>query len=65
VFAGITAPTLLLSGSQSPSELKAATDAAAAAIRGARVRVLDGHAHIAHREDPAMVATIIREFLAT
>ena len=35
-----------------------------AAIVGARIHVLDGHAHIAHRTDPATVATVIREFLA-
>jgi pimeloyl-ACP methyl ester carboxylesterase len=63
-FRGITAPTLLLSGSESTAAIKRATDAAAAAIVGSRVQVLDGHAHIAHRTDPGMVAAIIREFLA-
>ena len=32
---------------------------------GARIHVLDGHAHIAHRTDPALVAGIIREFVGT
>ena len=63
-FSGITARTLLLSGSESTPAIKQATDAAAAAIVGARIHVLDGHAHIAHRTDPATVATVIREFLA-
>lgn len=63
-FEGITARTLLLSGSQSPPALKQATDTAAAAIPGARIRLLDGQAHIAHRTDPAMVAAVVREFLA-
>ncbi|WP_203453516.1 alpha/beta fold hydrolase [Jiangella aurantiaca] len=63
-FASVSAPTLLLSGSESPPEVKSATDAAAAAIRGARVHVLEGHAHIAHREHPAMVADLIRRFIA-
>lgn len=58
-------PTLLLSGSESPPDLKQATAAARAAIPGARVRVLAGHAHIAHRTDPAMVAGIVREFVTT
>jgi len=63
-FSGITARTLLLSGMESTPAIKQATDAAAAAIVGARIHVLDGHAHIAHRTDPATVATVIREFLA-
>ena len=64
-FDGITAETLLLSGSESTPAVKQATDAAAAAIPGARIHVLDGHAHIAHRTDPAMVAAIVREFIAS
>jgi pimeloyl-ACP methyl ester carboxylesterase len=60
---GITAPTLLLTGSETPADLKAATDRAAAAIGGARVQVLEGHAHLAHRTDPAMVVAAIRRFV--
>ena len=60
---GITAPTLLLAGSETPADLKAATDRAAAAIGGVRVQVLEGHAHLAHRTDPAMVAAAIRRFV--
>jgi pimeloyl-ACP methyl ester carboxylesterase len=60
----ITAPTLLLAGSESPPVLQAATDRAAAAIRGARVQVLEGHAHLAIRTDPAMVAAAIRRFVS-
>ncbi|WP_051217975.1 alpha/beta fold hydrolase [Nocardioides insulae] len=41
-----------------------ANGAAVAAIRGARVQVLEGHAHLAHREDPALVAGVIRTLLA-
>lgn len=63
-FDGITAATLLLSGSDSTPEVRQATNAALAAIPGARVRVLTGHAHVAHRTDPALVAGIIREFIA-
>jgi pimeloyl-ACP methyl ester carboxylesterase len=58
----ISAPTLLLAGAESHPVLRQATDRALAAIPGARVRVLDGHAHLAHRNDPAMVAALIREF---
>lgn len=64
-FDAITVPTLLLSGSDSPPDLKKATDDAAAAIPHARIRVLAGHEHIAHRTDPALVAAIIREFIAS
>jgi pimeloyl-ACP methyl ester carboxylesterase len=60
---GITAPTLLLTGSETPADLKAATDRAAAAIGGARVQVLEGHAHLAQRTDPAMVVAAIRRFV--
>lgn len=61
-FDRITVPTLLLSGSESPPDIMKATHDAVAAIPDARAHVLVGHAHIAHRTDPALVATIIREF---
>jgi pimeloyl-ACP methyl ester carboxylesterase len=60
---GIAAPTLLLAGSESPPVLREATDLAAAAIPGARVRMLQGQAHLAIRTDPAMVAAAIRQFV--
>lgn len=59
---GILAPTLMLAGSQSPPAVREATNAALTAIPSARTRVLVGHAHVAHRTDPAMVAAIIRDF---
>jgi pimeloyl-ACP methyl ester carboxylesterase len=62
-FDGIAAPTLLLAGSESLPVLREATDRAAAAIPGARVRMLQGHAHLAIRTDPAMVADLIRRFV--
>jgi pimeloyl-ACP methyl ester carboxylesterase len=62
-FDRIKVPTLLLSGSASPPDIKKATGDAAAAITPARVHNLDGHEHIAHLTDPAMVAAVIREFL--
>lgn len=61
-FDGIDAPTLLLSGSESPASFKEATDRAADAISHARTHVLEGHGHFAHRTDPAMVVSIIRKF---
>lgn len=63
-FDRITAPTLLLSGSDSTAEIRRATDAAEAAIPGARIDVLQGQAHIAHRTHPALVAAIVRDFIA-
>jgi pimeloyl-ACP methyl ester carboxylesterase len=62
-FDGITAPTLLLSGSESVPSVIDATRAAASAIPDARVRVLEGHAHFAHKTDPALVGAIVREFV--
>jgi hypothetical protein len=52
-----------LAGSESPPDLKAGTDQAAAAVPGARVQVLEGHAHLAHRTDPAVVAAAIWRFV--
>jgi pimeloyl-ACP methyl ester carboxylesterase len=63
VFDKIRAPTLLLSGSESTPELRAITERVAAAIPGARIHVLDGHGHFAHRTDPAMVVDLIRQFV--
>ena len=65
LFAGISAPTLLLSGSDSPAPVIEATHRAKAAVPVARIEVLDGHSHLAHQTDPAMVAAIIREFMAS
>lgn len=61
---GITAPTLFLAGSESPPAVASATQNAADAVAEARIRVLEGHAHMAHKTDPAMVAAIIREFIS-
>jgi pimeloyl-ACP methyl ester carboxylesterase len=62
-FDAITAPTLLLAGSDTPADLSKATHAAADAIPDTRIRVLDGHGHMAHKADPAMVAAIVRQFI--
>jgi pimeloyl-ACP methyl ester carboxylesterase len=63
-FDSITAPTLMLAGSDSVPDVKAATELAAAAIPRARVEVLDGHEHFAHKTDPEMVAALIHGFIA-
>jgi pimeloyl-ACP methyl ester carboxylesterase len=64
-FDGIDAATLLLTGSESPAPVKEATDRAAVAIPNARVQVLEGLGHFAHRTDPAMVVSIVREFCSS
>jgi pimeloyl-ACP methyl ester carboxylesterase len=64
VFDRISAPTLLLAGTESHPVLKEATGRALAAIPGARVEVLDGHGHLAYRGDPALVAAVIRAFVS-
>ncbi|MGH9155215.1 MAG: alpha/beta fold hydrolase [Acidimicrobiales bacterium] len=64
-FVGISAPTLMLTGSDTNPELAECTKRAAAAIPNARIQVLDGHGHFAYKTDPAMVAAIIRDFIAT
>jgi pimeloyl-ACP methyl ester carboxylesterase len=64
-FDGITAPTLLLAGSDSVTEVTKATQQAAAAIPNAQVRVLDGHGHFAHKTDPAMVDALVRDFISS
>lgn len=63
-FDGLSAPTLLLAGTETHPVLRQATDRALAAIPGARVQVLEGHAHLAHRSDPVMVAAVIRSFVS-
>lgn len=62
-FDGISAPTLLLSGTESTAGVIEATRRAAAAISGSRIHMLEGHGHFAHRTDPAMVVAIIRKFV--
>lgn len=64
-FDGIAARTLMLAGSESPPVVNDATHQAAAAIADVHIRVLEGHGHFAHRTDPATVAAIIRQFLAS
>jgi pimeloyl-ACP methyl ester carboxylesterase len=64
-FAGITAPTVVLAGSESPALQQTATQLALDAIPGAEVHVLEGHGHFAIQTDPAMVAGIIRGVVGT
>jgi len=63
-FNGIAAPTLLLSGSESPPELGEVIRRSAEAIPGARIAILDGHGHFAYRTHPREVAPVIAGFAA-
>jgi pimeloyl-ACP methyl ester carboxylesterase len=62
-FDSIQAPALLLAGSRSPADLAKATQEADNAIPDARIHLLEGHAHMAHKSDPAMVGDVIRQFV--
>jgi pimeloyl-ACP methyl ester carboxylesterase len=62
-FDGISAPTLMLTGSETDPELAECTRRAWAAIPKAEIQVLDGHGHFAYKTDPAMVAAIIHKFI--
>jgi pimeloyl-ACP methyl ester carboxylesterase len=64
-FDAISAPTVLLAGADSPPAQQEVTQLAAAAIPGAQIRVLEGHSHMAHRVDPAMVAAVVLGFAAS
>jgi pimeloyl-ACP methyl ester carboxylesterase len=64
-FDGITAPTLLLTGSDTDPALAELTHRAAAAIPNATIRTLEGHAHFAYKTDAAMVAAIVREWITS
>lgn len=62
-FDVITVPTLMLAGSESTPEIAETTRRAGVAIPGARVHMLDGHAHLAHKTDPAMIAAVVLDFI--
>jgi pimeloyl-ACP methyl ester carboxylesterase len=62
-FDAISAPTLLITGSTSPTELTELAERTAAVVTGARVHVLVGHDHFAYRFRPDVVAEVIRDFL--
>lgn len=63
-FGSIQVPTLLITGSECPDELAVITQRTAEAVSGARVHVLRGHGHFAYRFAPAVVADVLRRWLA-
>ena len=64
-FDGISAPTIMLTGSDTHPELAECRKRAAAAIPNTEIRVLGGHGHLAYKTDPALVAAIILDFITT
>ncbi len=61
----ISAPTLMLSGGDSPDYMKAATEFLAAALPDARVVVLEGQQHVADVLVPEVFADHVVAFLRT
>jgi pimeloyl-ACP methyl ester carboxylesterase len=61
--AKISVPVLLLVGSESPDEIKADPEVVAAALPDARIRVLEGQAHLAHLGDPQSFVDEVMAFL--
>lgn len=54
-FNAVTARTVMLTGSETPPEVKDLAHRAAVAIPNTERRVLEGHGHFAFQNDPAMV----------
>jgi 3-oxoadipate enol-lactonase len=64
LLARVTAPTLVVAGIEDATFPVAETQAMAEAIPGSRFVVLDGVAHLAAAEDPALVNRLIADFIA-
>ena len=62
-FAALTAPSLLLGGSESPPEGVASTAMLAATLPGARVVTLQGQGHVAQLTAPELFAAALLRFL--
>jgi pimeloyl-ACP methyl ester carboxylesterase len=56
-------PVLLLLGSESPPDVRAAVEAVDVALPDSRVSVLEGQGHFAHLMDPELLAREILRFL--
>ncbi len=64
LFSRVKAPVLVVAGAEDATFPLTETIAMADAIPGADVTVLDGVAHLAALENPRLVNTLIRDFLA-
>jgi pimeloyl-ACP methyl ester carboxylesterase len=62
-LARVTVPVLLLLGSTSRSPFRVGTDALAARLAHAQVRVIEGAAHAAHHTHPAEFVSTVQSFL--
>jgi pimeloyl-ACP methyl ester carboxylesterase len=62
-FAGLTTPTLLLSGSESAPFLKDATGVLNDSLPNCRIAVLDGQAHAAMNTAPELVIDEVLAFI--
>lgn len=60
----ITAPTLVVVGSEDPATPVAKAEAIAEAVRDSRLDVLTGVGHVSTLEDPERVTALMRDFLA-
>ncbi len=62
-FAGITTPTVLLTGSESPPLLKDATEAVHKALPNSRIVILEGHGHVATITAPDLFIDKVTSFI--
>jgi pimeloyl-ACP methyl ester carboxylesterase len=62
-FDTVTMPTLMLTGSESPSTIVEITERLAGLLPDPRIEVLEGHGHFAHKADPPMVCDLITSFI--
>ena len=60
----VTAPTLVIVGSEDVATTPAKAEVIAGAIKGSRLDVLSGVGHVSTLEDPDRVTALMREFLA-
>jgi len=63
MLSAVKTPVLVIAGAEDATFPVAETTAMAQAIPGADIRVLDGVAHLAGLEDPALVNKLIEEFV--
>ncbi|MBV8182940.1 MAG: alpha/beta fold hydrolase [Mycobacterium sp.] len=63
LLAGVSTPVLVVAGAEDATFPPREAIAMAAAIPNSSIRVLDGVAHLAGLEDPALVSTLIDDFV--